>query len=185
MYRVDDLLLIEHLTYRPDVPPLHSILEAGEMTVGEYLDTIDPDALEDDVFYCTQMNGIDFRNIILAIRRNPAILEARIMEPHLDQAYGSGGWISAVQLAMEIAPDVAALRWVTRRPPVWLEREFTQEAGSAADATESAAADTRKAVKKAEESVREDEDAERSIDDADAIEEPGHGEHRKQPAADI
>ena len=98
MYRVDELLLIEHLTYMPDVPPLHSILEAGDRTVGEYLDTIDPDALQDDVFYSTQMNGFDFRNIILAIRRNPAIMEARIMEPHLDQAYGSGGGISAVIL---------------------------------------------------------------------------------------
>lgn len=43
-----------------------------------------------------------------------------------------GGGISAVQLAMEIAPVVSALRWVTRRPPVWLERKFTQEAGRAA-----------------------------------------------------
>lgn len=43
-----------------------------------------------------------------------------------------GGGISAVQLAMEIAPVVAAQRWVTRRPPVWLERKFTQEAGRAA-----------------------------------------------------
>lgn len=43
-----------------------------------------------------------------------------------------GGGISAVQLTMEIAPVVSALRWVTRRPPVWLEREFTQEAGRVA-----------------------------------------------------
>lgn len=43
-----------------------------------------------------------------------------------------GGGISAVQLAMEIAPVVASLRWVTRRPPVWVEREFTAELGRAA-----------------------------------------------------
>lgn len=98
MYRVDELLLIEHLTYMPDVPPLHSILDAGDMTVGEYLDTIDINALEDETFYSTQMNGFDFRNIILAIRRNPAIMSAIIKEPHLDQAYGSGGGISVVLL---------------------------------------------------------------------------------------
>ena len=40
-----------------------------------------------------------------------------------------GGGISAVQLLMEIAPHAAQHTWVTRRPPVWLERDFTTEFG--------------------------------------------------------
>ena len=43
-----------------------------------------------------------------------------------------GGGISAVQLLLEIAPHVAAHRWVTRTPPVFVEREFTTELGRAA-----------------------------------------------------
>ena len=43
-----------------------------------------------------------------------------------------GGGISAVQLTMEIAPHAAAHRWVTRRPPVFVEREFNAELGRAA-----------------------------------------------------
>lgn len=43
-----------------------------------------------------------------------------------------GGGISAVQLLMEFAPVAAACRWVTRRPPVWIEREFNSELGRAA-----------------------------------------------------
>ncbi len=43
-----------------------------------------------------------------------------------------GGGISAVQLLQEIAPVVADHLWVTRREPVWVDREFTSELGRAA-----------------------------------------------------
>ena len=43
-----------------------------------------------------------------------------------------GGGISAVQSLMELAPHTAEQTWVTRRPPVWVEREFTPELGRAA-----------------------------------------------------
>ncbi len=43
-----------------------------------------------------------------------------------------GGGISAVQMLIEIAPQTASHTWVTRRPPVWVEREFTSELGRAA-----------------------------------------------------
>lgn len=46
-----------------------------------------------------------------------------------------GGGISAVQLLMEIAPVAAEHRLVTRRPPVWVDREFTSELGRAAVAS--------------------------------------------------
>ena len=34
MYRIDEILLIEHLTYIPDQAPLFSILNAEGKTVG-------------------------------------------------------------------------------------------------------------------------------------------------------
>ncbi|HEY0486025.1 MAG TPA: NAD(P)-binding domain-containing protein [Mycobacteriales bacterium] len=42
-----------------------------------------------------------------------------------------GGGLSGVQLLMEIA-EVTTTTWVTRRPPVWREGEFTPEYGRAA-----------------------------------------------------
>jgi hypothetical protein len=42
-----------------------------------------------------------------------------------------GGGTSAVQLILELAP-VTSTTWVTRRPPLWREGEFTPEVGRAA-----------------------------------------------------
>ncbi len=43
-----------------------------------------------------------------------------------------GGGISALQSLLEIGPLAAAQRWVTRREPVFIEREFSPELGRAA-----------------------------------------------------
>lgn len=42
-----------------------------------------------------------------------------------------GGGISAIQLLIEISVIASDVRWVTRRPPVWVDREFPQQAGGA------------------------------------------------------
>lgn len=96
MYRVDELLLIELLTYMPGTAPLISILDAEGQTVGEYLGKIDLNAIDEEFTYSTQMNGFDFKNIIMAILKNKSVSEARILESHLDTAYGAGGGISIV-----------------------------------------------------------------------------------------
>ena len=96
MYRVDELLLIELLTYMPGTAPLVSILDAEGMTVGDYLRQVDLKALDDEFTYSTQMNGFDFRNVIMAILNNPSVSDSRILESHLDTAYGAGGGISIV-----------------------------------------------------------------------------------------
>ena len=105
MYRTDELLLIESLTYMPDKVPLISILEAEGMKVGDYLDKIDTDALEDETVYTTQMNGFDFRNLIMAMKKNPSIANAEIICTHLDTAFGAGGGISIVVLGDETVTD--------------------------------------------------------------------------------
>ncbi|MEV4604212.1 NAD(P)-binding domain-containing protein [Amycolatopsis sp. NPDC049253] len=53
-----------------------------------------------------------------------------------------GGGTSAVQLLMEIGPVAKSTTWVTRRPPIWRDQDFTEDWG-------------RKAVAKVEQRVRE------------------------------
>ncbi|QRP44413.1 NAD(P)-binding domain-containing protein [Amycolatopsis sp. FDAARGOS 1241] len=53
-----------------------------------------------------------------------------------------GGGTSAVQLLMEIGPVAKSATWVTRRPPVWRDREFSEDWG-------------RQAVAKVDERVRQ------------------------------
>lgn len=110
LYKMDELLLIEHLTYLPDVAPLCTVLNASDRTVQEYLDRFDISKLDDELIYNSCMNGFDWRNIILALRKKPNILNAMIKEPHLDMAYGGGGGISAVFLNEEEKEAVVAFR---------------------------------------------------------------------------
>jgi cation diffusion facilitator CzcD-associated flavoprotein CzcO len=53
-----------------------------------------------------------------------------------------GGGISAVQHLMDLAPVGAATTWVTRRPPLWRDEPWSEDAG-------------RRAVARVEEAVRE------------------------------
>ena len=98
MFKVDELLLLENLTYFSNVRPLRTVLEANGYTVKAYLDSISFDELVDDKDYASYMNGFDFKNLIKAIRSNKTILECKIVEPHFDQAYGGGGGVSCVFL---------------------------------------------------------------------------------------
>ena len=109
-YKMDELLLLEQLTYMPDFFPLLSVLNADNETVREYLTQIDLDRLEDDAEFNSFMNGFDWKNILMAIRKKPNILDAYIAEPHLDTAYGGGGGISVVFLNDESREAVVAFR---------------------------------------------------------------------------
>ena len=41
LYKIDELLLLEHLTYLPDMFPLLSVLNADNQTVREYMCQLD------------------------------------------------------------------------------------------------------------------------------------------------
>ncbi len=110
MYSIEELLLIENLTYIPDIKPFVYIMDGKGMTVEKYLNQIDTDALIDDMDYTTYVNGKDWRNIINAIRLNPEILKAHIAETHLDEAYKGGGGVSAVFLNKHTKEAVVAFR---------------------------------------------------------------------------
>ncbi len=127
MYRTDELLLIEHLTYMSDKAPIISILDAEGMKVGEYLDKIDIDALDDEYVYSTQMNGADFRNVILAMKKNPSIANAEIACSHLDNAYGAGGGISIVLISDESVTDEEGRREAVVAYRGTAENEWTDD----------------------------------------------------------
>ena len=110
LYRMDELLLFELLTYLPDKFPFVSVLNADDRTVREYVYGIDVAKIEDDVVYNSCMNGFDWKNIIMAWEKNPAILDAYIVEPHLDTAYGGGGGISTVFINERTKEAVVAFR---------------------------------------------------------------------------
>ena len=110
MFKVDELLLLENLTYFSNIRPLKTVLEVNNCTVREYLDSIDYDELVDDKDYASYMNGFDFKNLIMAVRRNNTILDCRIVEPHFDQAYGGGGGVSCVFLDEKNKEAVVAFR---------------------------------------------------------------------------
>ena len=98
MFKVDELLLLENITYFSNIRPLKTVLESSGLTVKEYLDTINFSELVDDKDYASYMNGFDFKNLIMALKRNITILGCKIVEPHFDQAYGGGGGVSCVFL---------------------------------------------------------------------------------------
>ena len=110
LYRMDELLLIELLTYLPEEDPLRSLQGAEGKTVGEFLAEIDRSRIEDGKDYAVLMNGLDWRNILMALDRKENILRARILETHVDQAYGAGGGFSAVLLDPAEGEAVVAFR---------------------------------------------------------------------------
>ncbi len=98
MYKVDELLLLEILTNAFNVTGMTPILETEGMTVGEYMNGVPLDQIDDATDFGAYMTGFDWKNMIMAIRRNPDLCKAYIAETHLDDAYGAGGGISIVFL---------------------------------------------------------------------------------------
>ena len=70
LFKIDEVLLLENLTYMANLYPLSSIMNAKGKTIGKFLDEIDMEAIEDDFDYASYMPGIDWKNIIKAIRKN-------------------------------------------------------------------------------------------------------------------
>lgn len=110
MFKMDELLLFVLITYFPDVAPLYTVLGYEGKTVKEYLDGIKWDEIKDDAEYASFMNGFDFKNIIMALRNNEKVANARIVETHRDEAYGGGGGISAIFICDEYKEAVVAFR---------------------------------------------------------------------------
>ncbi len=109
-YKVDELLLLEMITYFSDKKPLLTVLETKASTIREYLDEIDTKALIDTEDYASYINGYDFKNVIQALKYNERLLDAKILEAHLDAAYGAGGGVSVVFVNEKLKEAVIAFR---------------------------------------------------------------------------
>ena len=109
-YKMDELLLLEMITYFTTKEPLKNILDTDAKTIAEYVNEIDLDKIIDDDDYASYITGFDFKNIIVALKNNERLLEAKILEPHLDDAYGAGGGISVVFINEKINEAVIAFR---------------------------------------------------------------------------
>lgn len=109
-FRIDELLLLENITYIADEAPLKSVLQAAGKTVREYLEMIDMDALEDTKDYTSFYNGFDWKNTLTAIKKNETIMNTKIVDSYIDQAYGGGKGLSAVFVNEEEKEAVVAFR---------------------------------------------------------------------------
>ena len=110
LYKIDELLLIENLTYFEQTYPFTGILNAKGLTVREYLNNIEMDKIDLELEYSTYMNGFDFKNLVLAMKRHSNILDLFVAETHLDTAYGGGGGVSALFLNEKTKEAVVAFR---------------------------------------------------------------------------
>ena len=109
-YRVDELLLFENLTYLDDIPPLSKVLGYVGKTVKDLIDEIDISLIDDEKDYASFMTGLNWKNMIEAIKRNDSIMEAKIIETHLDMAFGGGLGLSAIFLNERTNEAVVAYR---------------------------------------------------------------------------
>ncbi|MCR5307831.1 MAG: DUF2974 domain-containing protein [bacterium] len=110
MFKVDELLLLENITYFPDSEPFVSVLHADGLTVREFINNIDKEAIIDEKDYASYMTGFDFKNLMLAIKKNRELLNCIIMEPHFDAAYGGGGGVSCVFVNPNTTEAIVAFR---------------------------------------------------------------------------
>jgi len=111
MFKIDEILLLENLTYFPDREPFKSVVQASKKTVREFLNDIKIEDIIDDVDYCNSfVTGFDYKNLIKAIQNNEALLNCVITEPHIDQAFGGGGGLSCCFISEEYKEAVVAFK---------------------------------------------------------------------------
>ena len=111
LFTMDELLLVEMITYLPDDGPFCTVLHAEpQETVAHFLARIDRAKIDDEGEYGVLMNGFDWKNVLMALDKKPDILALRIVESHLDKAYGAGGGISAVFVSDATGEAVVAFR---------------------------------------------------------------------------
>ncbi|MCR5799262.1 MAG: ATP-grasp domain-containing protein [Lachnospiraceae bacterium] len=108
--KMDELLLLENMVYLPGTGPFPRILSEHGKTVRECLDGIDMSKIDDEYNYASFMLGNDWKNLIMAIRRNDKLMNIRIEESNMDRAYGGGGGVSAVFLEDEEHEAIVAFR---------------------------------------------------------------------------
>lgn len=109
-YKMDELLLLENITYFANIGPFKSVIGYDGYTVKDYLAEFKLDEVIDDEYYASYTSGLDLKNIIEAIKLNDRLTEAKIYEAHIDDAYGAGGGLSLVFINENTKEAVVAFR---------------------------------------------------------------------------
>ncbi|MCR5113033.1 MAG: DUF2974 domain-containing protein [Acholeplasmatales bacterium] len=109
-FKVDEVLLIENLTYLEDIPPLTTPLAHTGHTVEQMLDSIDMELIDMDREYASFVNGAHWEKMFNAIRKNKDLLETKIIDAHLDTAFGGGLGLSMVLINEKKGEAVVAFR---------------------------------------------------------------------------
>lgn len=93
----EQVLLLENLTYFTG-PNGETLFTPGTdgMTVGEFLNTIDIQALDSGTQYSTLVYGDDWQQMLTAVQNDPALSNMVIHEPYIDRGAGGGGGASVV-----------------------------------------------------------------------------------------
>ena len=109
-FKVDELLLLENLTYLDNIPPLYELSKFSGKTIKEVLDELDLSKLDDEKEYASFMPGIDWRLMLNAISKNNRLLNTKVVDSHHDQAFGGGLGFSVVFISEELNEVVVAYR---------------------------------------------------------------------------
>ncbi len=110
MFRVDELLLLENLTYLEDIPPLLNISNFVGKTIKEMFDLMDLTQIDDEKDYSSFTTGYDWKNLIYAILKNKKLCETKIIDSHFDMAFGGGLGLSILFINEEEKESVVAYR---------------------------------------------------------------------------
>ena len=102
LFKVDELLFLENLTYLENIPPLLKITNFKNKTIKELVNSIDLSKLDSNIDYAAYITGDDWKNELLAIKANNNLLETKILDTHLDTAFGGGLGLSAIFINEEI-----------------------------------------------------------------------------------
>ena len=110
LFKVDELLFLENLTYLENIPPLLKITNFKNKTIKELVNSIDLSKLDSNIDYAAYITGDDWKNELLAIKANNNLLETKILDTHLDTAFGGGLGLSAIFINEENKEAVIAFR---------------------------------------------------------------------------
>jgi len=109
-FSIDELLLIENLTYLENIPPLYNISKFNGKTINDLIESIDLNLIDLEMDYASFMTGLDFKNILIAIKNNKNLLETKIIDSHFDMAFGGGLGLSCLLINEKYKECVIAFR---------------------------------------------------------------------------
>lgn len=111
MLTTEEVLLLENLTYFNDIEGSSFVSDDNKnMTVGEWLETVDVDSLKDSHMYGSEMTGADWKETISAIQANDELMNIRIAETHTDNSADGGGGRSVLLINDSTGEAIVAFR---------------------------------------------------------------------------